>query len=65
MKFNEAIATANTDMFSDPLLFAKFDKRDNEAQRAISKLKLMKIDKRKDKSLKYLDKILYSKSRMF
>jgi len=64
MRFEEAIATASC-MFCKPLLYAKFDKRDKEAMKAIYNLKKMKRDKKKDKDPKYLDHLLYFKSRIF
>lgn len=64
MRFNEAIATASC-MFCQPTLFADFDKRDLEAKDAIKNLKLMKLDKKKDKSMKHLEKLVFAKSRYF
>ena len=64
MKFNEAIATASC-MFCKPLLFAKQDKRDKEAMKSIYHLKKMKRNKKKDSDPKYLDDLLYYKSRIF
>lgn len=64
MKFYEAAATGDG-LFNKPLLFSDFDKRDKEAQSSIRDLKLMKLDKKKDKSQKHLEKLAFSKSRMF
>lgn len=64
MKFEEAIATAAT-MFVKPLLYSEFDKRDKEAEEALYKMKKMKRDKKKDKSKKHLEKLAFSRSRMF
>lgn len=63
MTLKEA-ATAAT-MFTKPLLWAEFDERDEEAEKALYDLKKMKMDKKKLKSKKYLDKLLYMKYRMF
>ena len=63
MKLKEAIATGT--LFVKPLLYSEFDKRDKEAQNALFKLKKMKVDKKKYKSKKYLEKLLYYKSRIF
>ena len=65
MKLKDAIASAPKDIFSKPLLYAKFDKRDRESEKSLYWLKKMKRDKKKDKSRKYLEKILFMKSRMF
>ena len=64
MKFEEAVATASC-MFCKPLLWAKQDKRDKEAQKSIYYLKKMKRNKKKDKDPKYVDDLLYWKSRIF
>jgi len=64
MKFEEAIATASC-MFCKPLLYAKFDKRDKEAAKSIYHLKKMKRNKKKDYDPKYLDHLLFYRSRMF
>lgn len=64
MKLKEAIATADT-MFTKPLLYSEFDERDDEAENALYYLKKMKRDKKKDKSKKYLEKLAFSRSRMF
>lgn len=63
MKLKEA-ATAAT-MFTKPLLWSEFDERDEEAKKSLYDLKKMKIDKKKLKSKKYLDKLLYMRYRMF
>ena len=63
MTLKEA-ATAAT-MFTKPLLWSEFDERDEEAQKALYDLEKMKVDKKKLKSKKYLDKLLYMKYRMF
>lgn len=63
MTLKEA-ATAAT-MFTKPLLWSEFDERDEEAQKALYDLKKMKMDKKKLKSKKYLDKLLYMRSKMF
>lgn len=64
MKFEEAVATSSC-MFCKPLLWSKQDKRDKEAQKSIYNLKKMKRDKKKDKDPKYVDDLLYFKSRIF
>jgi hypothetical protein len=64
MKFDEAVATASC-MFCKPLLWAKQDERDEEAQKALYRLKKMKRNKKKDKDPKYVDDLLYFKSRIF
>jgi galactokinase len=64
MKFEEAIATSSC-MFCKPLLWSEYDKRDQEAEKALYHLKKMKRDKSKDKDIKYVEKLLYYKSRMF
>lgn len=64
MKLSEAIATADT-MFTKPMLYSEFDKRDDEAEDSLYYLRKMKIDKKKNKSKKYLEKLAFSRSRMF
>ena len=64
MKFEEAVATASC-MFCKPLLYSEFDERDEEAKKSLYNLKKMKVNKKKYKSKKYLDKLLYRKYRMF
>lgn len=63
MKLKEA-ATAAT-MFAKPILQSEFDKRDEEAMKALYRLKKMKTSKKKLKSKKYLDKLLHMKHRVF
>jgi len=62
MKFEEAATSAC--MFCKPLLWAKQDKRDNEAMKSIYKLKKMKR-KKKDDDPDYVDDLLHFKSRIF
>ena len=63
MKLNEVFTS--TGLFDQPYLKGKVGEHDKEMAASIYNLRKIKDNKKKYKSLKYLDYLLYKKYRMF